>query len=215
MLWDSLIQASRKRSTSDFRRGWAQADPNGAFLPSPAPPPWRRGREKAGPCRTSRPAPEDTATPSRSRRGLTAVSALDAGKPQTAFVLGRPLGLRAEHDCGRHSGFEARLQAGRAARPCVRSSAAQAPSPRLRCRSSETHDRSDILGTGAGQPRSWPPPLIRGIGKMQRLDRRLINGRRPPLGPPILCPESVRRSACISLISHVIRPAPLDRVKRA
>jgi len=59
----------------------------------------------------------------------------------------------------------------------------------------------------------WPPPLIKRIGEMQRPDRRLMRDGRPPLGPPILCAESVRKIKHRgSLILHTIRPATLDRI---
>ena len=57
----------------------------------------------------------------------------------------------------------------------------------------------------ARAPRSWPPPLMSGAGNGTAASR--LTSAPTPLGAPILCPESVRRSAPSALISHGIRPA--------
>ena len=62
----------------------------------------------------------------------------------------------------------------------------------------------------ARAPRSWPPPLISGAGNGTAASRR--TSAPTPLGAPILCPESVRRSAPSALISQGILPDRLDRV---
>src|SRR5262245_56850093 len=144
-------------------------------------------------------APDDTATPSRSK-AMTAVSALRPGAVKRVVF-------------GSRSTAEPKTTTSELARrrPASRRSRRRsmcAPSvTRVACAAATAAPNPAIAATfsvPARAPRSCPPPVTsasRGVASS-----RLISAPTP-LGPPILCPDRVRRSAPIALISQATRPA--------
>src|SRR5262245_28034231 len=197
---DTLIQACTKRSTSGsvvvgpvLTRTAARASCGGTPIAASTWDGCTLPEEQA--------APEDTATPSRSK-AMTAVSAFMPGTANRVVFGSRSTpapkmttsGVAALRAVSRRSRSPA-VCALSAARP-ARAAAAAAPKPAMPA----------TFSVPARTPRSCPPPLMRGSGNGISASR-LISAPTP-LGAPILCPETVRRSAPSALISHAIRPAP-------
>src|SRR5262245_6058422 len=197
---DTLIQAWTKRSTSGsvvvgprLTRTAARASCGGAPIAASTWDGWTLPEEQA--------APEDTATPSRSK-AMTAVSAFMPGTANRVVFGSRSTpapkmttsGVAACSAVSRRSRSAAvcALSAAREARAAV----AAAPKPAMPA----------TFSVPARTPRSCPPPLMKGSGNGTSA-LRLISAPTP-LGAPILCPEMVRSSAPSALISHAIRPAP-------
>ena len=126
-------------------------------------------------------APEDTATPSRSK-AITAVSAFMPGTANSV-VLGSRSDLRPKHDDLGRDRREARARAGRAAPSSARASAGRplkgAQQRRRRNRRFRPHSR---CRRGRRAPARRPDQRI---GQMHRLERRI--SAPTPFGPPILC----------------------------
>ena len=150
---DSLFQASRKRFDLGFGGGRAEADPHRAARQLRRRPPWRPAHARAATLPDEQAAPDDTATPSRSK-AITAVSAFRPGTANSV-VLGSRGAVGAEDDDRRRDGLEPGFEpvaqavwrhagaAGRcsSSRPAGRGDAS--------ARRAEAGDRRDILGAGA------------------------------------------------------------------